>query len=210
MPPAYKRLNSEDCVFLFVDHQTGLIQLVRDYEPHEFRTNTLGLVKVAQYYGAPSILTTSFDTGPNGPIAKEIPEALPNAPLIRRPGQINAMDNEDFANAVKATGKKQVVISGVLTEVCVAFPALSLIEQGYDVFVATDASGTFGEHTREAAHKRMAAAGCQLMNWAAIAAELHRDWRRDIEGFGKIWTEHVPAYWCLMQSYQTAGENAKQ
>lgn len=87
-----------------------MIQLVRDFEPHEFRTNVLGLVKVAQYYGAPSILTTSFDTGPNGPIAKEIPETLPNAPLIRRPGQINAMDNEDFANAVKATGKKQVVI----------------------------------------------------------------------------------------------------
>lgn len=70
----------------------------------------MGLVKVASYYKAPSILTTSFETGPNGPIAKEIPDTLPDAPLIRRPGQINAMDNEDFANAVKATGKKQIVI----------------------------------------------------------------------------------------------------
>ncbi|EAW11925.1 isochorismatase family protein [Aspergillus clavatus NRRL 1] len=210
MPPAYKRLNADDCVFLFIDHQSGLIQLVRDFEPHEFRENVLGLVKVAKYFNAPSILTTSFETGPNGPIAQEIPEVLPNAPIIRRPGQINAMDNEDFANAVKATGKQQVVISGVLTEVCVAFPALSLIEQGYDVFIATDASGTFAEHTREAAHKRMVHAGCQLMNWAAIAAELHRDWRRDIAGFGKIWTDHVPGYWCLMQSYQAATENAKK
>lgn len=87
-----------------------MIQLVRDFEPHEFHTNVLGLAKVASYYKAPSILTTSFETGPNGPIAKEIPEALPNAPLIRRPGQINAMDNEDFAKAVQKTGKKQVVI----------------------------------------------------------------------------------------------------
>lgn len=65
---------------------------------------------MASYYNAPAILTTSFETGPNGPIAKEIPDMLPNAPLIRRPGQINAMDNEDFASAVRATGKKQVII----------------------------------------------------------------------------------------------------
>lgn len=83
---------------------------MRDFEPTEFHTNVLGLVKTASYFGAPSVLTTSFDTGPNGPIAKEIVDELPKAPLIRRPGQINAMDNEDFANAVKATGKKQVII----------------------------------------------------------------------------------------------------
>lgn len=100
--------------------------------------------------------------------------------------------------------KNNVPESGVLTEVCVAFPALTLIEQGYDVFIVTDASGTFAPHTREAAHKRMAAAGCQLLNWAAVAAELHRDWRRDIAGFGKIWVDHVPGYSCLMQSYEGA------
>lgn len=100
--------------------------------------------------------------------------------------------------------------SGVLTEICVAFPALSLIEQGYDVFVVTDASGTFAEHTREAAHKRMVQAGCQLLNWAAVAAELHRDWRRDIEGFGGIWRDYVPGYWCLMQSYTSAGQDASK
>ncbi|KFY84725.1 hypothetical protein V500_09036 [Pseudogymnoascus sp. VKM F-4518 (FW-2643)] len=106
-------------------------------------SSILALAKVAAYFKAPAVLTTSFETGPNGAIVKNLPEMLPNAPLIRRPGQINAMDNEYFFNAVKATGKNQVIISGVLTEVCVAFPALSLIEQGYDVFVVTDASGTF-------------------------------------------------------------------
>ena len=83
---------------------------MRDFEPTEFRTNVLGLVKTASYFGAPTILTTSLDTGPNGPIAKEIIDTFPQATLIRRPGQINAMDNDDFANAVKATGKKQVII----------------------------------------------------------------------------------------------------
>ncbi|KAJ5081683.1 hypothetical protein NUU61_009947 [Penicillium alfredii] len=209
MPAAYKRLDVDNCVFLFVDHQasnlllsSGLIQLVHDFEPNQFHTNVLGLAKMAQYYNAPAILTSSFETGPNGPIVKEIPETLPKAPIIRRPGQINAMDNEDFAAAVTATGKQQVIISGVLTEICVAFPALTLIEKGYDVFVVTDASGTFAEHTREAAHKRMVQAGCQLLNWAAVSAELQRDWRRDVAGYSKIWTNHVPGYWCLLQSYQ--------
>ncbi|OGM49809.1 isochorismatase family protein [Aspergillus bombycis] len=209
-PPTYTRLDRDNCVFLFVDHQSGLIQLVRDFEPSEFRNNVLALVRVAKYFGAPSVLTTSFDTGPNGPIAKEITDELPDAPLIRRPGQINAMDNEDFVQAIKATGKKQVVISGVLTEVCATFPALSLVEQGYDVFLVTDASGTFAEHTREAAHKRCVQHGVQLLNWAAVAAELHRDWRRDISGFGAIWRDHVPGYWCLMQSYESAAENAQK
>ncbi|KAK4034625.1 Isochorismatase-like protein [Parachaetomium inaequale] len=205
-PPVYKRLDRDNCLFLFIDHQAGLIACARDFGADEFRNNVLGLVRLASYFKVPSILTTSFDTGVNGPIAKEITEQLPDAPLIRRPGEINAMDNPDFAALIKKSGKKQIVISGVLTEVCVAFPALTLIEQGYDVWVVTDASGTFAEHTREAAQKRMAQAGVQLLNWAAVGAELQRDWRRDIEGFGKIWEDHVPVYRCLLQSYNAVRE----
>ena len=103
-----------------------------------------------------------------------------------------------------------ICYSGVLTEVCVAFPALTLIEQGYDVFVVSDASGTFAEHTREAAHKRMMQAGVQLLNWAAVAAELHRDWRADVEGFGAIWRDHISGYWCLMQSYENVGKGLQK
>ena len=73
----------------------------------------MALAKVAHYYKSPSVLTTSFDTGPNGPIVKEITDYLPDAPLIRRPGQINAMDNEDFVNEIKKTGRKQIVIRSV-------------------------------------------------------------------------------------------------
>lgn len=120
------------------------------------------------------------------------------------------MDNEDFVKAIEATGKKQVVISGVLTEICVAFPALSLIERGYEVFVITDASGTFNVGTREAAHKRMAAAGVQLLNWVAAAAELQRDWRNDIEGFGNVWTKYVPGYRLVMDSYNAGVAQGKK
>jgi nicotinamidase-related amidase len=128
-------------------------------------------------------------------------EIFPDAPYIARPGNINAWDNEDFVKAVKATGKKQLIIAGVVTEVCVAFPALSALEEGYEVFVVTDASGTFNALTRDAAWERMAAAGAQLMTWFGAACELHRDWRNDIEGLGTLFSNHIPDYRNLITGY---------
>ena len=125
------------------------------------------------------------------------------SPNIPRPGQINAWDNEDFVEAVKATGRKQLIIAGVVTEVCVAFPALSAMEDGYEVFVVTDASGTFNELTRHSAWNRMAEAGAQLMTWFGVACELHRDWRRDVEGLGALFSNHIPDYRNLINSYST-------
>ncbi|WP_447531932.1 isochorismatase family protein, partial [Pseudomonas aeruginosa] len=82
-----------------------------------------------------------------------------------RPGNINAWVNEDCGKGVKATGKKQLIIAGVVTEVCVAFPTLSAREEGFDVFVVTAASGTFHPVVRDAAWARMPAAGAPRMNW---------------------------------------------
>ncbi|WP_336366075.1 isochorismate family cysteine hydrolase YcaC [Marinobacter sp. C2H3] len=201
MPFTYNRLNKDDVALLMVDHQSGLLSLVRDFTPDEFKNNVLALADIARFFEIPTILTTSFETGPNGPMVPEIKAAFPNAPYFPRPGQINAWDNEDFVKAVKATGKKQLLIAGVVTDVCVAFPTLSAIEEGYEVFVVTDASGTFNPVTRDAAWRRMEAAGAQLMNWFSVACELHRDWRNDIEGFGGILANHLPHYANLMQSY---------
>lgn len=136
----YKRLDKNDAAMLLVDHQTGLLSLVRDIDPDKFKNNVLATADLAKYFNLPTILTTSFESGPNGPLVPELKEMFPDAPYIARPGNINAWDNEDF---VKATGKKQLIIAGVVTEVCVAFPALSAIEEGFDVFVIADASGTF-------------------------------------------------------------------
>jgi nicotinamidase-related amidase len=186
-----------------VDHQTGLLSLVRDIDPDKFKNNVLALADLAKYFNLPTILTTSFENGPNGPLVQELKETFPQAPYIARPGQINAWDNEDFVNAVKATGKKQLIIAGVVTEVCVAFPALSAIEAGFDVFVITDASGTFNEITRNAAWDRMSAAGVQLLTWFGAACELHRDWRNDVEGLGALFSSHIPDYRNLIASYLT-------
>jgi len=197
----YQRLDKNDCAVLLVDHQAGLTNLVQDFSPDDFKNNVLALADAAKYFKLPTILTTSFEDGPNGPLVPELKELFPEAPYIARPGNINAWDNEDFVKAVKATGRKQLLIAGIVTEVCVAFPALSAREEGYEVFVVTDASGTFNQTTREAAWARMGQAGCQLMTWFGVACELHRDWRNDIEGLGALFSNHLPNYRCLINSY---------
>lgn len=201
MSKPYIRLDKDNAAVLLVDHQAGLLSLVRDIDPDKFRNNVLALADLAKYFGLPTILTTSFENGPNGPLMPELKEIFPDAPYIARPGNINAWDNEDFVKAVKATGKKQLIIAGVVTEVCVAFPALSALEEEFDVFVVTDASGTFNEIAQQSAWNRMSQAGAQLMNWFAVACELHRDWRNDVEGLATLLSNHIPDYRNLMTSY---------
>jgi len=204
MSKDYNRLDKNNAAVLMVDHQAGLLSLVRDIEPDKFKNNVLALADLAAYFKLPTILTTSFEDGPNGPLVPELKEKFPKAPFIPRPGQTNAWDNEDFVK-----GKKQLIIAGVVTEVCVAFPALSALVEGYEVFVVTDASGTFDEITRRSAWDRMSAAGAQLMTWFGVACELHRDWRNDVEGLGKLFATHIPDYRNLMTAY-TATQAAKK
>jgi nicotinamidase-related amidase len=204
MSKSYSRLDKDQVAVLLVDHQAGLMSLVRDIDPDKFKNNVLALADIAKYFKLPTILTTSFEDGPNGPLMPELKEMFPDAPYIARPGQINAWDNGDFVKAVKATGKKQLLIAGVVTEVCVAFPALSALAEDFEVFVVTDASGTFNEVTRLAAWDRMTAAGAQLMSWFGVAAELHRDWRNDVVGLGTLFANHIPDYRNLINSYNAA------
>src|SRR5262245_56677523 len=118
MTTPYRRLDKTQAAVLLVDHQAGLLSLVRDIPPDAFKNNVLALADLAKYFQLPTILTTSFEDGPNGPLVPELKALFPDAPFIPRPGQINAWDNADFVKAVKATGRRQLVIAGVVTEVC--------------------------------------------------------------------------------------------
>lgn len=202
MGASYARLDKSQAAVLLVDHQARLLSLVRDIEPDKFKNNVLALADVAKYFALPTILTTSFELGPNGPLVPELKALFPKAPYIARPGNVNAWDNEEFVAAVEATGRRQLVIAGVVTEVCVAFPTLSALEAGFDVFVVTDASGTFDPITRQSAWDRMSRAGAQLMTWFGVACELHRDWRNDVEGLGRLFSNHLPDYRNLITSYE--------
>ncbi|KAI7891537.1 isochorismatase family protein [Mucor mucedo] len=200
----YNRLRVNDTAFLFVDHQTGLLNLVADYNPDTYLNNVMGLAETAKYFGAATVLTTSREDGPNGVLLPELKNLFPGVPYIARPGQINAWDDPDFVKAVKKTGKKQLVISGIVTDVCVTFAALSAKKAGYDVFVVTDASGTFSEAVRDASWLRMQQGGIQLTSWFAVACELGRDWRNDINGMAALFAKRLPSYAHIMDSFAGA------
>lgn len=174
---SFTRLNKTDAALLVVDHQIGLSQLVRDYSVVEFRNAILAHAALGKVFDLPTILTTSADTGPNGALPKEIIDMHPTAPFIHRQGEVDAWDNPDFRAAVRATGKKQIILAGIVTEVCTSFLALSLRAEGYEVFANTDASGTFNDKLAADANRRMEAAGVHLMGMFGIAMDLMRDWR---------------------------------
>jgi hypothetical protein len=109
--------------------------------------------------------------------------------------------NEDFVKAVKQTGRKQLIMAGIVTDVCIAFPALSALKEGYQVFVVADACGTFSRQVADAALIRMAQAGAVITNWFAVACELQRDWRKNGEGLANLLANHLPAYKNLITTH---------
>ncbi|TFK35939.1 Isochorismatase hydrolase [Crucibulum laeve] len=173
----FERIDKNDAMLLVVDHQVGLFQIVRDYEPDQFKNNILAHAAIGKVFSLPAVLTTSAETGPNGPLPKEIIDMYPDSPLIQRHGEVNAWDNQEFRDAVIATGKKQVIMAGITTDVCTTFLALSLIEAGYIVFANAEASGAASQRIADDANNRMRAAGVNIVSMFSIACDLMRDWR---------------------------------
>ena len=196
------RLSVNNAILLFVDHQTGLMQLVRDYAPQIFKNAVLALARIGKLYNLPTVLTTSFEQGPNGPILPELKKSFPQAPFIARPGEINAWDNSDFVASVTSFKRKKLIIAGIVTDVCVALPTLSALAAGYDVYVVADASGTNSVAIRDFALTRLAHAGAVITNWFAVASELHRDWRNNTEGLRTLINDHMIPYENLINSFE--------
>ncbi len=104
---SYEQLTADNAAVLFIDHQTGLSTGIQDQSVPEYTIAVTALAKIAKVFKLPSVITTSAADGPNGPILPILPELLPDAPLIHRPGEINAWDNADFVAAVKKTERKK-------------------------------------------------------------------------------------------------------
>jgi nicotinamidase-related amidase len=113
-------LDTSDSVLLLIDHQIGLFQTVKDVPLVGLRANVMMLAKLATLLKIPVITTASEPNGPNGPLMPEIHQLAPHAVYVSRKGEVNAWDNEDFVKAVRATGKKTLIIAGVWSSVCCA------------------------------------------------------------------------------------------
>ncbi|THH32746.1 hypothetical protein EUX98_g1448 [Antrodiella citrinella] len=205
----YERIDKNNVVLLVIDHQEGLFQLARDQTPTNVKSNILAHAELGKIFNLPTILTTSAETGPNGPLPQEVTAMHPSAPYIKRNGEVNAWDNAEFQAAVKATGKTQVILGGITTDVCTAFLALSLRDAGFTVFANSDSSGTFDVNTGANANDRMRAAGVHILSLFAISCELMRDWRNTpgAKEMLPFFDRYIPEYGMLARAHDAAVKN---
>jgi len=204
-------LDPSDTVFLLLDHQAGLFQTVKDVPVDDLRRNVVVLAKLASLMKIPVITTASEPNGPNGPLMPEIHESAPNATYVPRKGEVNAWDNEDFVAAVKATGRKTLVMAGVWTSVCVMFPALDAKAAGYEVYAVMDASGDPSDLASRTSLARFAQAGVIPTSTNAVLSEVHRTWNRpEAAELAKLYGLVAPNYQAVAESFQKAQDAAKQ
>ena len=204
-------LDPDDTVVLLLDHQTGLFQTVEDVPVRDLRAHTVVLAKIAELAGMPIIYTASEPGGPNGPIMEELAAAAPNAKYVGRKGEVSSWDNADFVAAVEATGRKTLVMAGVWTSVCVAFPALQAKADGYEVYAVMDASGDVSPMASDATLARMTQAGIIPVTTNTILSESHRTWTRpDAAKWGALYAELVPNYRAVADSYRKAQDVAEE
>jgi nicotinamidase-related amidase len=198
-------IDPNDAVMLLIDHQSGLFQTVGDISVPELRARAAALAKMATLANLRVITTASVPEGPNGPLIPEIHQNAPHAKYVARKGEINAWDTPDFVAAVKATGRKTLIIAGTITSVCLAFPSIAAAHAGYKVFAVVDASGTYSKMAEEITLARIVQAGVVPMDTAAVASELQQTWnRKDAKEWAEIYTKIFPSYQLLIESYMKA------
>lgn len=170
-------LRPEDSVLVLIDHQPFQLANLHSHEPQMVINNTAGLAKAAKAFGVPTILTTVV-AARGGLLFPQISDVFPGQEVIDRT-LINTWEDPKVVDVVKATGRKQLVIAGLWTEVCVAMPTIQALGEGWDVTVVTDASGGVSVEAHNVAIQRMISAGANMMTWLAVAAEWQRDWARE-------------------------------
>ena len=169
-------LRPEDSVLVLIDHQPYQLANLNSHEPQMVVNNTVALAKAAKAFKVPTILT-SVIAERGGLLFRRLTDVFPGQEVIDRT-LINTWQDKKVVDAVKATGRKQIIIAGLWTEVCVAMPTIQALGEGWDVTVITDASGGTSTEAHEVAIQRMIAAGANMMTWMALAAEWQRDWAR--------------------------------
>lgn len=176
---AVRLFTPESCAVVLIDHQVGTMGWVGSTDLALLKANALALAKAAKALGLPLVLTTSLEERVQGPLAEEFRAVAPDeyAARIRRSGAVDAMADPEFAAAVAATGRRDLVIAGVTNDVCTVHPTLTALDAGYRVEVVADAGGSTTAQADEIALRRMASAGAAITTTNLILTTLARDWR---------------------------------
>ena len=183
-------LRPEDSILVLIDHQAYQFTNLNSHEPTMIINNVIGLAKTAKVFNVPTILSTVLEER-GGYLIKGLQDVFPEQKPINRTF-INAWEDPNVADIVKKHGRKQLIIAGLFTEICVAMPAIQALGEGYDVFVVTDACGGVSVESHDMAVRRMVQAGVVPINWLAVLGEWQRDWAREksANALGPVILEH--------------------
>jgi nicotinamidase-related amidase len=189
-------LTPENATLILIDYQPPQINTVRSMEAGALVANVVALAKTGQLYKLPIVLSTvGVTSGLNPDTIPVLREVLPAIISVDRTS-INAWEDADFVATVRATGRKKLIIGALWTEVCLVFPVLDALRDGFEVFAVVDAVGGTSVQAHEAALQRIYQAGAQPVSWIGVLCELQRDWSRQgtTAGMVKIGSEHGGAW----------------
>ena len=185
-----------DSALLLIDHQTGTMQLIKNIPLDVAKRNTIALAKTAKILNIPVVLTSSQEQNLQGPLLHELEQILPDAfaARVKRAGIVNAWNDPNFVAAVKKTGRKNLIMAGVTTDVCLVFPTISAVREGFNVQAVMDASGSPFDISEEMSRRRMENEGVVLTATNTLMAELAQDWSRPEGGqlLGILFNEVLP------------------
>lgn len=189
-----KLINADDTLFIFIDHQPQMAFGVTSIDRQTLKNNTVALAKAAKLFNVPIILTAVETESFSGYIWPELLDVVQQKPIERT--SMNSWDSDELVAQVKASGKKKLVIAALWTEACLLFPTLCAIEEGFEIYIVTDASGGTSQEAHDAAVRRMEQAGAQSLTTVNALLELQRDWahRDTYNGVMDIVREHLGAY----------------
>lgn len=181
-------LTPENAALIIIDFQPVQVASIVSMERRQLVANVVAVAKTAKLYGLPIVLSTvNVETGRNQPTIHQLTEALPGVKTYDRTS-VNAWEDVEFVQAVKATGRKKLIMVALWTEVCLVFPALDALREGFEVYPVVDAIGGTSEEAHRAGLQRIFQAGAQPISWIQLACELQRDWAREatVPGFAEI------------------------
>ena len=183
-------LRPDNSVLVLIDHQPYQFANLHSHEPTMIINNVIALAKLAKVFNVPTILSTVIEER-GGFLIKGLQDVFPDQKPINRTF-INAWEDSKVTDAVKKTGRKQLVLAALYTEICLAMPAIQALGEGYDVFIVPDASGGVSLEAHDMAVRRMVAAGAVPINWLAVLGEWQRDWAREktAAGVASVVLEH--------------------
>lgn len=204
-------LTPSNCALVLIDFQPAMYQGVQSHDRLEIMHNVQALARAARVFGLPTVLTTVAKDSFSGPFMPEVTDMFPGLDVVDRTS-INSWLDNGFQDAIKATGRKKIVLAGLWTSACVTFPTLDMLAEGYEIYVPTDACGDTSVEAHERAVDRLVQAGAVPMTSFQTVFELQQDWARGetYEGVMDILHAHSPYGIQVKFSKWALGEDASE